>query len=609
MKKILGVTLLTVVAAASLAFLTTARAQEKERIGTDPHVGAPLHVTQDAVEEGQILPDAEVGGDLRAPQLSEAERNALRERLLDLRERLDERVDNDPAISPAILSESLGLRSSLSELVTAPDAVPETELEESTDHTAEFHTPPPVSALFIGRNNFNDRAAIPGVGSTLAEPAAANDGRHCFYVGNTHAEFSTDGCAPGTFTNVPLPAGPASAPFACCDLYVVHDDARRVTLYVLLYLNASVTDGAVRIFVRRDIPAANNCSFTINVGANIIPDYPKLALSNNFLYLSTNNVSVNASVSSQVRRFNIDQMVDCLPTAFQTFTYTGQPLFFTGQRVFRPVEGAWETMYWGSVEIANIVGSTLFRVFRWPEAANANMVTSSFHLLPTVSNFVNPDCRGGVNNRDWIERSTAFSITGFRLVGAVGKHGNDVDRDTLTTPRNEGRLTFYWNVGPDAAHTQGHVHAASFEESTLVLRNEPHIFNNAVCFGYPAVSANKRGGLGLSIGAGGRAGGGGPAVQGFVGVDDDFTPGYGFFQTVFLTAFGTHNPANQRYGDYFTVHPHEPCEKFYNATNYALLNGTGTANVNARYIEFGRARDRLCYAAYSEAVPFAGHPE
>src|SRR5207249_4600766 len=80
---------------------------------------------------------------------------------------------------------------------------------------------------------------------------------------------------------------------------------------------------------------------------------------------------------------------------------------------------------------------------------------------------------------------------------------------------------------------------------------------------------------------------GGAAAQSAVGIDDDFTAGIGVFSLV-LTATGTHNRSqnDERFGDYFTIHPYEPCEKWFTATNYALLNGTTASNVNSRYVEF-----------------------
>jgi hypothetical protein len=234
-------------------------------------------------------------------------------------------------------------------------------------------------------------------------------------------------------------------------------------------------------------------------------------------------------------------------------------------------------MYWGTLD-----NRTTFRIFQWPDKApEPQSVIRSI----SPSNFTNPDCSGGANGTDFIERSTAWSITGFRMRGALG--GN-------------GHLAFYWNVGPDAVHPQGHVHAAVFSEPSLALVGQPHIWSASGCFGYPIVSANERGDFGLTIAFGGNAGPGGAAAQGYVGIADDFTGGVGFFGTVFLTARGTHNPFDGRYGDYMTIHPQEPCGSWFGATNYALYGGTEVNNVNSRYIEFGKNRDRRCYFGWRD---------
>mgnify|MGYP005851136125 CR=1 FL=1 len=121
---------------------------------------------------------------------------------------------------------------------------------------------------------------------------------------------------------------------------------------------AALTNEVVRIFVRRSIPLANNCAYDIDPAGtanNILPDYPHLGISNNHLYLTTNNIGPTGWAGSQVRRFNIDQMADCATTTVNTFTRTGAP----GQRVFVPVEGAREIMYWGMLE-----SRTTFRSLR-----------------------------------------------------------------------------------------------------------------------------------------------------------------------------------------------------------------------------------------------------
>jgi len=118
---------------------------------------------------------------------------------------------------------------------------------------AQFHGNP--GDLVIGRNNANTVANTNtcGTGSTLAEPAAANEGPNIYYTGNLrHQEFSTNG-GPTWTCAAAYPAGPAAAPIAFGDTDVIYDHSRGVTFHSVLYVNAAVTDGVIGIFVRRNI--------------------------------------------------------------------------------------------------------------------------------------------------------------------------------------------------------------------------------------------------------------------------------------------------------------------------------------------------------------------
>ncbi len=515
--------------------------------------------TPGSIVTGAISP-APVGG--TAVQLPPATLAALHRGILERRERVAALVDNNPPSPPGL---------------ELPPGRPTEAVDSWSSDLAGAELEFSLSDLVVGRNNLNTSARTAGFGSTLAEPSAVNEGSRVFYTGNTHAEYSVDGGA--TWTNAPLHSGPADAPIACCDMDVIYDQARGVAFWHVLYVNDLLTNGVVKITVRRNgLSSADSCSYNVDPGGtanNILPDYPHLGISNKYLYLTTNNISSTGGwAGAQVRRFDIDQMAQCLTASSTTFTYG--PAVATGQRVFVPVEGARDAMYWGMLENA-----TTFRLFRWLESSAAP--TSVLRSIAT-STHTNPDCRGGVDNFDFIERSTAWSITGFRMRGAVGLGSS-----------GNGRIAFYWNVGPDGSHVQGHVHAAVFQESTFTLLAQPHIFSQQKCFGYPAVSANEQGDLGLSIASGGRNGGGGTAAQGYVALDDEYTTGIGYFGAVFLTASGTHNRPDDRYGDYMSVRNHEPCDLWFVATNYSLSGGADVSNVNARYVEFGRGRNKKCY--------------
>lgn len=474
------------------------------------------------------------------------------------------------------------------------DRLTEDILEETAVPDAASSEIDNPQILTIGRNSRNTQASQAG-NSTLAEPAAANNAAHVFAAGNfAHAEYSTNGGV--SWTNVPLPGGPADAPVLCCDHDVIIDDARRTVFHSALYLArdsaGNPVNGVVRIFVRRPINRTNaNCSYTIDpAGAanNIVPDYPHIAVTKRYLYLSINAVGAGGGFT-RMYRFNLDQMDNCQTAATSSFT---QPFSAFGQRVWVPAEGTNNAtaMYW-----AQHNSTSQMRIFRWREDGTS---IDFFDRSVQTTSFTNPDCRGGIGNFDWLERPTSFAISGFR------------HRCTLAAGAIDGEsvLACYWNAGPTGGITQGHIRSAIFSIPGANLIAQPHIFNNSVCFGFPAVTANKRGDIGMTLGFGGRAGGGGNAVQGAVGIDDEFTPGIGRFNLA-GTAAGDANRADGRYGDYFTIHPYEPCEKWFSATNYAWFTDAdntvnSAADVNYRYIEFGRRQSLRCYNAHRNQAPF-----
>lgn len=421
---------------------------------------------------------------------------------------------------------------------------------------------------FIKRNFRNTRAQA--VSSTLAEPSAANDGTEVFYGGNTY--FSRSANHGATWTAETIPGGPSDAPFACCDIDAVHHPAQDTTFISVLYVNAAnpPTHGRVRIFVRRGtIAGGADCSYTIAEISNVLPDYPHLAVSNNFLYLTTNRLQGGSSwLGAQIKRFNVSQMANCLTAATTTLNYTGTD----GQRILVPAEGATTTMYFG----VNRSAST-FRIVRLREVA---AVLETFdRSLPHGSNFVNPDCRGGTGNFDFIERTTAWSIAGFRLRGAV-------------VPGN--RMWFVWNAGADGSHPQAHIHSAIFTEPGLSTLTSNAVWNATRCFGFPAIGANAFGEFGITFAHGGKSGGGGFAAQGAIAVDDSASAG-NFFPFFSTTATGTHNRSDSRYGDYFTLRRNDSCSYAWVATNYALSGGnTSSAHVNARYVEFQSSTKAAC---------------
>jgi hypothetical protein len=463
--------------------------------------------------------------------------------LLDNRERMAQRSIDHNALnvrSPFIRSRS--------------QAAPTQLINDQTQAFTDF---------VIGRNNQNPEAA--GFGpSTVNEPAMGNDGREIFMTFNWGATKSADGGV--TWSPVPIIEPFADASF-CCDQDVSYYAPTGTTFWSVLYCDAACNRGRTVVFVIPRISTGVACYYTVFDGFSTgsIPDYPHLGQSQKMIYLSANNVGTVWN-SSQMIRLDAEAMSNCVSASFALYTYTGT----VGQRVFVPGLGAQATQYWFSAE-----NSSTLRIFKWPETSST--VSEFLRSVPPIT-FANPDCRGGANNVDWIDNFTAWSAQGFTARTGIGG----------------AQLLFNIDSANDASHPQAYVHVSNFQEPNLVFQAEPDIFNSSVCFGYPAVTANERTGhFGLAIAAGGRAGGGGPPVQGYVGIDDDFTPGIGVYGSVVLVAAGTHNPS--RFGDYYSIGTNRPCGYFWDAALFALNGGTSSANVNARYVEFGRGREMNCY--------------
>ncbi|MFJ3311091.1 hypothetical protein ACIPSA_50890 [Streptomyces sp. NPDC086549] len=439
------------------------------------------------------------------------------------------------------------------------------------DVSSRAKGPTASNALVIARNNRNYVATGDACGqaSKLAEPAAANDGRNVYYTGNfQHQEFSTDRGATYSCA-APYPAGPAEAPYPCCDTDVVYDQTRDVTFHSAFYVNdrTDMTNSIVRIFVRRSIPSPDNCYYDIDLdpaATDVLADFPHLGLSKKFLYVSANRGSTVEErwLSAAMSRFNLDQLAACHVASGRTINVTNGD----NQRVLVPGSGAGKVMYFSWVNTP-----TQWRVFSWPD--NSTAVGSTLHDVGAMT-FGDPDCRGGVNNTDWAGEFAA-GIEGFNVQTAISKNAVNV----------------WVPTDSDAAHSNAHIVGAEFRlgkrPNDLTLVQQPVIAFADQCAGLPAVGVNDSGDQGLAIAVGGRNGGGGPAVTAAVGIKDKYSNGPGGF--VFRkVAEATHNPDNNRFGDYFTVRRNSPCGRYFDATGYGYIGGTKAPNVNARYVEFGR---------------------
>jgi hypothetical protein len=468
--------------------------------------------------------------------------------------------------------------------VAAPSAVADAEVEAGVARVAPtkvgrngaIELPDTVT---IGRNPKNIRAED-AANSTLAEPAAVNNRAQVLYSGNfSHAERSTNHGV--TYTSFTIPAGPTDAPIRCCDNDVAFDEFTNTAFHSHLYTNSAQTNGVVRIFVKDPANlSVTKCSYTIDPAGtanNILPDYPHIAVSNTKVYLTINADSTTGTDFARIYRFDENQMRNCQTTSTQTFTQNQGAI---GQRVWVPAGGGdlRTNMMWVQNESA-----TSMRVFNWNQTDAA---PTSVVRTVASSVFANPDCRGGTGNFDFIERSTATGIAGFRTRCTMA---SGVDQSTPV-------LICYNHSAPNgAARPHAYLRGTVFRISDRVLISQPDIFNNTHCWGYPAMSSNSRGNIGMAVAFGGRTGGAGNAVRGAVGIKKSAAV-VGSFIT---TATGVANRSDGRYGDYTTMQRYHTCTAWFGGTTYAWDSSPVDAanDVNARWTEFGREGDLACYNA------------
>ncbi|HTD48926.1 MAG TPA: hypothetical protein VK881_16800 [bacterium] len=470
----------------------------------------------------------------------------------------------------------------------------------------------------LERRTFNDpQANDPVLASTLAEPAAANNGRDVFMAGNSaHAEFSTNNGNSWTPVDLTTRAAPTHAPILCCDHDVIFDDARRIWIHSYAFINtpSNPTRSVIRTDIYYGVTDAifgPDCTYDLDQSTSttdVLLDYPHLGLTDAFLFLSTNSIGspFAGGQAAQMFRFNLNDIFHCAPSpAGSVYSWPATAVGSVGGgggRVWVPAEGAniRPYMYWSHAR-----NNSEDRRFVWGD--NAAAPVTSF--LPVATTNFTPgtstipeDCRGGTNNTNyWTVLNT--SILGFQRRNFVA----------------DNKVGDYWMAPSDGTHPNGFVRGVVYSVAPTLgaggtigtpvigsVLTQTTLSSTAFCIGFPIVTANKKGHIGFVLAIGGKKGGSGHAVEPSVGIADDFTSlanpitltGFGFLIT------GTHNPADGRYGDYYTIHPQEPCEKAFVATGYAFNGGTGVANVDARFIEFYHRRYGRCHRDYTNTAPF-----
>jgi hypothetical protein len=410
--------------------------------------------------------------------------------------------------------------------------------------------------------------------SSVNEPSVAQNGKYVFETWNWGAARSVNGGTTWAYIN---PATGMSD--FCCDQDVIYDKGRDRMFWLRqgVVAFASPAGGTEnRDLITVDSGAAALCTYDLRPSAfgiaNAWFDYPRLSLSNNFLYLGTNvfNSTSNGFVTHMVIRIGLTAAAGC-------GAITSNNWQFTAGWAPALIEGAREVMYLGDQIVTNSGLNDQFRVY-WIYESDAvlNFVDRTIAQYLFTNRFdAHCPVPGGV---DPCQRSDQ------RITGAVLAHNTPL-------PNNVGaagdKIDFYWNVREGNGFPLPYVESAGFFADTIAYTLRKFIWNGGVTFFYAAAGANDREHVGLSLFQFNPVASGANPYH-LIAIDDDYNtrpPAWELYVT--FTSTGAWTASNS--GDYLRARTHSPVGTAWIASGYT--RNAAAAQYLPHYIVFGRARD------------------
>src|SRR2546427_411682 len=230
--------------------------------------------------------------------------------------------------------------------------------------------------------------------SLVDEPSVANSGHVVFYTGNWYFARSMDGgssWAYGSPYDDMTPNGFTSD--FCCDQDVIYNPSRSIFIW---YRQGCVWDQnclAESVIT----PTTQSSRFKLGISSDTVSwnfysifpenltstwkyhmfDFPKLGVSDNYLYITTDLYHATSLVSGEIQsdsvimRFSLDDLASARPFPFPfNFYYATPTTNVLPTFSFALVQGAHSTMYW-----ATHVASGLVRTYGWAESSTSLSVT------------------------------------------------------------------------------------------------------------------------------------------------------------------------------------------------------------------------------------------
>jgi hypothetical protein len=430
-----------------------------------------------------------------------------------------------------------------------------------------------------------------GFGSSVAEPAVAQSGRRVVMTYNWYSAFSfLPGDGGQTFAQYDPAAVYPGMPDFCCDQDVLYDHSADNVVWERLGIGgfacgAGCTQNRVLLTILasdfNSIPYVYDVRGTIFGLSNAFLDYPRMAFSNKYLYISFNvfDWTSGAFRTHLIVRLDRDNLNNqgVFSGNFWTFTDGWSPA---------SIENARDTMFFGDQIVTSSGLNDQFRIY-WAFDDSATLFGVDRTITPYLfTNRFGAHCPvpGGV---DPCQRSDQ-RVTGGALVhhspspNGLGAAGDKID--------------FFWNVREGNGFTYPYIESATFHAGTLAYTLRKLIYNTSYTWFYGAAGANDDGYEGLSLLAFFPPASGTNPYHA-VGIDDDYNGNPPGWEVYFTYGGGAWNASQS--GDYLRARIYSPMGIGWAVSGYSSVGAAGN-NYRPHYLVFGRQRDLDGFLRYDQ---------
>ena len=413
-------------------------------------------------------------------------------------------------------------------------------------------------------------STCPGCGqSTVNEPSAANSGKTVIETSNWNISYTLNGGAvPIVWSN----QNPYSlSPGYCCDTQIVYNPDRNIFILLLLdYAGEGASTNGFTLSIARGQSPTTWTTYKFNGahfgrGATDTLDFPKIAISNNYLFVTWNDYPPNSGFTATgLARMPLDALA---AGAGFSFSYLNRNTEFT----FALAQGAHDQFYWVSNWMLDGTtnGSNL-RIFYWPDNSG-----TYFWVTRGINAYTFGTVACGSPN--WCSRldpryeSVVITPAEYRAQANSAFAGDQIFEVAAT-------------AGPSGfSGGNNYVVYNYFKLNSLTYIGNDQTYNTSQSFAYPGCSVNEKGYVGCAMAQGLNAPGG------LILLQDNVNPtqpwGYNF-------VVGGVSGASA-WGDYVVTNPWRPSGGPFQTVLWNVSNG-----VKPHYIVWGRESDRNDYARW-----------